>query len=250
MAGDAGAIGDAELAARTADAAARILVQLRDDALLSGPAIGTAGDLLANHLILAAFKQWRPDDGILSEESPDWPDRLAKSRVWIVDPLDGTREFVEGRDDWAVHVALAIEGEPVAGAVAMPTRGRLFRSDRPGAAPPELKRAPRIVISRTRPPPQAEALARAVGAELVPMGSAGAKAMAVVAGEADAYFHAGGQHEWDNCAPVAVAKAAGLHASRCDGSPLRYNSERPFVPDLLVCRPALASPLLEALARL
>lgn len=241
---------DAELAARAADAAGRLLMALRGDRLLSGAAIGSAGDLLANTLILAALRQWRPHDAILSEESPDWSGRLARSRVWIVDPLDGTREYVDGRDEWAVHVALAVDGEPAAGAVAMPTRGRVFRTDEPPPPPPELKRAPVLLVSRTRPPAEAERLAAAIGAELRRMGSAGAKAMAVVAGEADAYFHAGGQHEWDNCAPVAVALAAGLHVSGRDGSPLRYNRERPFVPDLLICRPDLAPPLLEALRSL
>ena len=242
-------LSDAELAARTADAAGRLLVQLQAARLLSGPAVGTAGDLLANHLILAALKQHRPDDGVLSEESPDRSDRLAKSRVWIVDPLDGTREYVEERADWAVHVALTVDGNPSVAAVAIPARAQLFRSDTVRSRPAAGRRSPRMVISRTRPPPQAEAVAAAIGAELVHVGSAGAKAMAVVSGEADAYFHLGGQHEWDNCAPVAVALGAGLHASRCDGSPIRYNRERPFVPDLLICRPELAPPLLDAVAR-
>ncbi|HEY0012563.1 MAG TPA: 3'(2'),5'-bisphosphate nucleotidase CysQ [Allosphingosinicella sp.] len=240
---------DAELAARAAEAAGTLLVQLREDGLLSGAAMGAAGDALSNQLILAALRQWRPGDAVLSEESPDRPERLGHSRVWIVDPLDGTREYVEGRGDWAVHVALAIDGVPGAGAVGMPTRGRVFRTDL--VEPPiEVKRAPRIVVSRTRQPAEAVPLAEALGAELVPMGSAGAKAMAVVAGEADLYFHAGGQHEWDNCAPVAVAQAAGLHASRRDGSPLVYNRARPLVPDLLICRPDLAARALEVLARL
>jgi 3'(2'), 5'-bisphosphate nucleotidase len=239
---------DAALAARTAEAAGGLLMQLRSDGLLDGAAIGAAGDLLANQLILAALRRHRPEDAVLSEESPDRPERLAQSRVWIVDPLDGTREYVEGREDWAVHVALAIDGVAAAAAVAMPTRGRLFRTDEPPAPPLERKRAPRIVVSRTRRPAEAGPLAAALGAELVPMGSAGAKAMAVVAGEADLYFHTGGQHEWDNCAPVAVALAAGLHASRRDGSAIVYNRARPFVPDLLICRPDLADRALAALA--
>ena len=247
---DPRAPGDAELAARVADAAGRLLIQLRDDGLVAGAAIGTAGDLLANGLILAAIKQWRPDDSILSEESPDWADRLGKSRVWIVDPLDGTREYAEGRDDWAVHVALSVDGAPAVGAVAVPAMGRLFRSDEDCPAATAKDRRPIMLVSRTRPPAVARELAAAVGAEVSPMGSAGAKAMAVVAGEADIYFHAGGQHEWDNCAPAAVARAAGLHVSRCDGSPLVYNNERPFIPDLLICRRELASPLLAALADL
>jgi 3'(2'), 5'-bisphosphate nucleotidase len=245
-----GEIEDAELAARAAETAGRLLVDLRRAGLVEGAALGALGDLLANQLILAALRHWRPDDGILSEEAHDDVSRLAKSRVWIVDPLDGTREYVEGRDDWAVHVALAVEGEAVAGAVAMPTRGRVFRSDAAAPPPLEMKRAPVLLVSRTRPPHQAQALAAALGAELRQMGSAGAKAMAVVAGEADIYFHSGGQHEWDNCAPVAVAKGAGLHVSRCDGSPILYNRERPFVPDLLICRPDLAARALDALASL
>ncbi|HEX8655562.1 MAG TPA: 3'(2'),5'-bisphosphate nucleotidase CysQ [Allosphingosinicella sp.] len=241
-------LSDAELAARAADAAGKLLMELRAGALLNGPAIGTAGDLLANDLILAAIGQRRPDDAILSEESPDSPDRLARSRVWIVDPLDGTREYAEGRDDWAVHVALSIDGAPAAGAVAVPARRRLFRSDDAAVAATEFKRRPVLLVSRSRPPAEAQGLAAALGAELRTMGSAGAKAMAVVAGEADIYFHAGGQHEWDNCAPVAVAKGAGLHVSRRDGSAIVYNQERPLVPDLLICRPVWASRALEALS--
>jgi 3'(2'), 5'-bisphosphate nucleotidase len=239
---------DAELAAHTAQAAGKLLFGLRAGGGLGGPALGVEGDFRANELILAALAKWRPDDGILSEESRDGPERLAKSRVWIVDPLDGTREYVAGRDDWAVHVALAVKGEPAAAAVAMPTRGRVFRTDDEFASPLELKRRPVLVVSRTRPPAEAEPLAAALGAELRQIGSAGAKAMAVVAGEADVYFHSGGQHEWDNCAPVAVAKAAGLHVSRRDGSPIVYNQARPFVPDLLICRPDLAGPALAALS--
>lgn len=243
-------LSDAALAGRIAAAAGRLLMQIREDGLVTGAGAGAAGDLLANGLILAALRQWRPDDGILSEESPDWADRLAKRRVWIVDPLDGTREYSEGRGDWGVHVALAVDGEPAAGAVALPASGRLFRSDEAALPPPVPGRRPVMAVSRTRPPAQAPALAAALGADCAVIGSAAAKAMAVVAGEADIYFHAGGQHEWDNCAPVAVALGAGLHASRCDGSPLRYNNERPFTPDLLICRPELAEPALEALRRI
>ncbi|HEX9933357.1 MAG TPA: inositol monophosphatase family protein, partial [Allosphingosinicella sp.] len=161
---------DEELAARTAEAAGRLLMDLRGGGLVSGRAMGAAGDLLANQLILAALRQWRPGDGILSEESPDGEERLAMSRVWIVDPLDGTREYVDGRDDWAVHVALAVDGEATVGAVAMPTRGRVFRSDDP---PPPLApaRKPILLVSRTRPPGEAEPLAAALGAEVRTMGS-------------------------------------------------------------------------------
>ncbi|MEA3017427.1 MAG: 3(2), 5-bisphosphate nucleotidase [Sphingomonadales bacterium] len=243
-----GDMSDAEIAARAADAAGRLLMELRAGGLITGPAIGTAGDLLANQLILAAIRERRPDDGILSEESPDRPDRLARSRVWIVDPLDGTREYGEGRDDWAVHVGLAIDGVAAAGAVAVPARGRLFRSDDAAVAVTEAKRRPVLLVSRTRPPREGPALAAALGAELREMGSAGAKTAAVVAGEADIYFHSGGQHEWDNCAPVAVAKGAGLHVSRRDGSALVYNQQSPLVPDLLICRPEWASRAIDALS--
>jgi len=243
-------LSDAALARRTAEAAGELLMRLRSDGSLSGAAMGAAGDLQANRLILDALRRWRPEDAVLSEESHDSPERLARSRVWIVDPLDGTREYVAGRDDWAVHIALAVDGRPEVGAVAVPPWGRVFVSDDAAAPYLEFKRAPRIVVSRTRLPAEAEALAAALGAELVPMGSAGAKAMAVVAGEADIYFHSGGQHEWDNCAPVAVALAAGLHASRADGRALDYNRASPFVPDLLICRPDLAKRALAALRAL
>jgi 3'(2'), 5'-bisphosphate nucleotidase len=224
---------DAELAARIADAAGRILSALRDSATLSGKALGAAGDETANAFILAALRANRPEDGILSEESADSAERLAKARVWIVDPLDGTREYSEGRGDWAVHVALSIDGVATIGAVAQPGAG-LFRSDAPPALPdPAL----RIVVSRSRPPECATRVAATLGLDLLPMGSAGAKAMAVLRGEAVAYLHSGGQHEWDSAAPVAVCAAAGLRVSRLDGSPLRYNEANPYLPDLLICHP-------------
>ena len=233
---------DEELAAHLAGEAGRLLVEQRHDTMLEGAALGDVADKVANALILAGLASWRPGDAILSEESPDDPERLARSRVWIIDPLDGTREYSEGRADGAVHVALAIDGVPRVGAVALPAQGKLFRSDRVAAG--EHGRArPRLLVSRTRPPAEAEEIANLLGAELVAMGSAGAKAMAVVAGEADLYYHAGGQHEWDNCAPAAVALAAGLHASRIDGAPLVYNRADTRVPDLIIARPALADPI-------
>ncbi|HQN52704.1 MAG TPA: 3'(2'),5'-bisphosphate nucleotidase CysQ, partial [Phenylobacterium sp.] len=182
---------------------------------------------------------------VLSEEGARDPARLAKSRVWIVDPLDGTREYSEVRPDWAVHVALAIDGVAAIGAVAQPDLGVAYCTDAAelGPCPGALK----ILVSRTRPPEEAERAAKALGAELVGMGSAGAKTMAVVRGEAHAYVHSGGQYEWDSCAPVAVAQAAGLHVSRLDGSPLIYNCEDPYLPDLVVCRKELSADLLAAL---
>ena len=189
-----------------------------------------------------------PGDAVLSEEGRDDLRRLEHERVWIVDPLDGTREFSEaGRTDWAVHVALAIDGVAVAGAVALPARGLTLTTEPAPAAAAGRRDEIRILVSRTRPPHQARLVQEALGGRLVPMGSAGAKAMAVVLGEADVYAHAGGQYEWDNAAPVAVAAAAGLHVSRLDGSPLRYNQPDPWLPDLLICRPDLAEPVLRPL---
>jgi 3'(2'), 5'-bisphosphate nucleotidase len=234
---------DEELAAHLAQEAGRLLVEQRHDTFLKGAALGDVADKVANAFILTGLAEWRPGDAILSEESPDDQERLARSRVWIIDPLDGTREYSEGRADWAVHVALAIDGVPRVGAVALPAQGRLFRSDRV-AAPEYGRLRPRLLVSRTRPPAEAEEIAILLGAELVAMGSAGAKAMAVVAGEADLYYHAGGQHEWDNCAPAAVALAAGLHASRIDGSAFVYNRADTNIPDLVIGRPDLAAQIL------
>ncbi len=234
---------DEDLAAYLAEEAGRLLIAQRQGSILEGAALGHAADRAANAFILAGLAEWRPDDAILSEESPDDRARLAVSRVWIVDPLDGTREYSEGRDDWAVHVALAIDGAPSVGAVALPAKGRLFRSDR--VQQPDFGGGrPKMLVSRTRPPAEVEEIAALLGADLVPMGSAGAKAMAIVAGAADLYYHAGGQHEWDNCAPAAVALGAGLHASRLDGSPLRYNQADTCIPDLVVGRADLAARVL------
>jgi len=228
---------DAALAAHLAAEAGRLLIDVREGAGLAGKALGVAGDAAANRYLCDALRAARPDDGLLSEEEKDNPARLAKSRVWIVDPVDGTREYSEGRADWAVHVALAVDGVPVTGAVELPgLPGEVvLRSDQPQDLCLMAPR-PRFVVSRTRPPRESEAVAAVLGGELVAMGSAGAKAMAVVRGEAEVYLHAGGQHEWDSCAPVAVALAHGLHCSRIDGSPLIYNRADTYMPDLLICR--------------
>jgi 3'(2'), 5'-bisphosphate nucleotidase len=240
---------DAELAAHLAHVAGRILLEIRASGMFEGKALGKAGDETANQFLVHALRQQRPDDGLLSEESRDTAERLDKGRVWIVDPVDGTREYGEERTDWAVHVGLAIDGVASVGAVALPGLDLVLRSDAPMklAAPDER---PRMAISRTRPPAEATAVAERIGAELVPMGSAGAKAMAVVRGEAEIYLHSGGQHEWDNCAPVAVALAHGLHCSRIDGSPLVYNRADTFVPDLLICHREHAERILGEIAAL
>ena len=238
---------DAELAVRLADAAGAILLDLRSQGDLEGKALGQAGDAAANALLCREIRAARPEDGLLSEEEKDNQARCGQSRVWIVDPLDGTREYGEGRDDWAVHVALAVDGVATVGAVGLPGLGVTLTS----AAPHPLKDANeplKMLVSRTRPAAEAVYVAERIGAELLPMGSAGAKAMAVVRGEADIYLHTGGQYEWDNCAPVAVAQAAGLHVSRVDGSPIRYNNVDTYLPDLLICRKELAADVLRLAA--
>ncbi|MBA3896053.1 MAG: 3'(2'),5'-bisphosphate nucleotidase CysQ [Sphingomonadaceae bacterium] len=237
---------DAELAAHLAQAAGRLLLDVRGSGEFADKALGDAGDRAANRLLIDAIERERPDDGLLSEERRCDGSRLAKARAWIVDPLDGTREYREGRDDWAVHVGLAVDGVAETGAVALPGLDLVLRSDRPVSLPIAGDRI-RMVVSRTRAPREALAVAEGLRAELVPMGSAGAKAMAVVRGEAEIYLHAGGQNEWDSCAPVAVARACGLHCSRLDGSPLVYNRPDVSLPDLLICRPELAERTLSLL---
>jgi len=242
-------LNDAELAAHLADVAGKLLIDVRESGMLSLKALGKAGDATANQFLVHALREQRPDDGLLSEEEKDNPDRLTQSRVWIVDPVDGTREYGEVRTDWAVHVALAVDGVASIGAVALPGLGVVLRTDQPQAVPPAPARL-RMVVSRTRPAREATEVAEKLGAELVPMGSAGAKAMAIVRGEADIYLHSGGQYEWDSCAPAAVALAHGLHCSRIDGSPLVYNQADVYMPDLLICRKEHARQVLDEVAGL
>lgn len=250
--GAAVASDDHAFAAWAATVAGDLLTAVRAQGL-QGKALKDAGDLAAHELLMDLCARHRPDDAVMSEESTASihnADRLSATRVWIIDPLDGTREFSEPpRDDWAVHVALWENGELVAGAVAQPGLATTFDTGHPPVVPPRTAARPRIAVSRTRPPAFVEGLAREIGADLVPMGSAGAKVISVVRDVTDAYVHAGGQYEWDSAAPVAVARAAGLHSSRIDGSPLVYNQEDVLLPDLVVCRPELASPILEYLRR-
>ena len=240
---------DTELAAHLAEVAGKILLEVRASGMFEGKSLGKAGDETANQFLVHALRQQRPDDGLLSEESKDTEERLSKSRVWIVDPVDGTRDYGEERADWAVHVGLTVDGAPVMGAVALPGADAVLRTDKPVDVPPAPEKL-RMVVSRTRPAAEAVAVAEKLGAELVPMGSAGAKAMAIIRGEADIYLHSGGQFEWDSCAPAAVAIAHGLHASRIDGSPLVYNQRDTYMPDLLICRKEHAERVLAEIAAL
>ncbi|MGV9800526.1 3'(2'),5'-bisphosphate nucleotidase CysQ [Mycobacterium sp. NPDC003449] len=240
---------DHELAARLATRAGDLLLDVRADfADVTVEERKAAGDKQSHDFLMEQLSEQRPGDAVLSEEGSDEDRadlaRLSAERVWIVDPLDGTREFSElGRDDWAVHVALWQAGELAAGAVALPAQNTTLSTPEV-AAPRAFDGPPRIVVSRTRPPAVALAVREALDGTLVEMGSAGAKVAAVIRGVADVYVHAGGQYEWDSAAPVAVARAAGLHTSRIDGSRLRYNSTDPRLPDLVVCRPELAEQVL------
>jgi 3'(2'), 5'-bisphosphate nucleotidase len=241
---------DDRLAAELADQAGTLLLKLRAEGGSDPSGLRKAGDRLSHELLMAELAARRPGDAVLSEEGRDDPARLSADRVWIVDPLDGTREFGEpGRTDWAVHVALWERGGLTAGAVALPAQGQVLSTVAPPPAPAGNGTGGklRIVVSRTRPPAFLERLSEQMDVELVPMGSAGAKAAAVILGEVDAYVHAGGQHEWDSAAPAAVALAAGLHASRLDGSALRYNQPDPVLPDILICPVVIAKSLLEAI---
>ncbi|CUR55126.1 putative 3'-phosphoadenosine 5'-phosphate phosphatase [metagenome] len=244
---------DHVFAAWAATVAGDRLLQVRTEGL-EGRELKDAGDRAAHVLLMDLIAQHRPGDAVLSEEGPessgDKVDRLQADRVWIVDPLDGTREFSEPpRDDWAVHVALWSGGDLIAGAVAQPALGETFNTGEPPVVPPRTSGRPRIAVSRSRPPAFVQALAEEIDAELVPMGSAGVKVISVTRDISDAYVHAGGQYEWDSAAPVAVARAAGLFTSRVDGTPLAYNQENVYLPDLIVCRPELAEQIVEFVKR-
>jgi 3'(2'), 5'-bisphosphate nucleotidase len=244
---------DADLATRLATEAGDLLVELRSRLVASGAPYWTVmdeGDAASQQFLAGELAKARPDDAVLSEEGRDDPRRWTQSRVWIIDPLDGTREFGEpGRNDWAVHVALWTGTCFGAGAVSLPAIGRTLSTD-PAPEVPVVERArPVVVTSRSRSSYVTVVVAAALDASVVTLGSAGAKAMAVVNGIADVYVHAGGMYQWDSAAPAAVALAAGLHVSRIDGSPIVYNARDPWLPDFLVCRPAYAGEVLAALAR-
>jgi 3'(2'), 5'-bisphosphate nucleotidase len=250
---ESAAVSDSELARLLADRAGEALLEVRSGTS-EGRELKDAGDRRAQQVLAALLAELRPGDAVLSEEAADSAARLSADRVWIIDPLDGTREFSERpRPDWAVHVALwqrtgATAGELVEGAVALPAEQITFGTDRPPAVPPPHGGPIRLAVSRSRPPSFVTQVAELLDAELVPMGSAGVKCASVWRGRADAYVHGGGQYEWDSAAPVAIARAAGLHTSRIDGSPLEYNRSDPSLPDLVVCRPELADRILRVIA--
>ncbi|HEX4220538.1 MAG TPA: 3'(2'),5'-bisphosphate nucleotidase CysQ [Acidimicrobiales bacterium] len=236
--------GEHHAATDLARRAGAVLLELRSRSPHSGRALSDEGDRRSHQFLMAELATRFPQDAVRSEEGDDSP---GAERLWVIDPLDGSREYGEGREDWAVHVALALAGRPVVGAVALPARGMVLGT----SAPPPLAEAapvPRLVVSRSRPPAVAAELADRLGAVTVPMGSAGAKIAAVILGDAEIYVHAGGQYEWDSAAPVAVALSSGLHASRIDGAPLRYGLPDPWLPDLMVCHPSLTDVALAVLA--
>jgi 3'(2'), 5'-bisphosphate nucleotidase len=246
---DDAATDDHVLAAWLAEVAGHRLLEVRGEGL-EGRELKDAGDVAAHDLLMALLAEHRPGDAVLSEEGKDDKARLDAERVWIVDPLDGTREFSEvPRDDWAVHVALWEAGELTAGAVAQPAIGETFSTGRPPVVPPRTAERPRIAVSRSRPPEFVHGLAKELDAELIPMGSAGVKVISVARDITDAYVHSGGQYEWDSAAPVAVARAAGLFTSRIDGTPLVYNQDDVYLPDLIVCRPELAEQIVAYVRR-
>ena len=238
-------LADVELAARLAQGAGEILLGVRHGGLLTGRHLGDVGDAMAQAWISTVLTRHRPHDAVLSEEADDVGDRATADRVWIIDPLDGTSEFASGTADWAVHVALTEHGSVVASAVSLPATGELFRSD--SVVPPGGPLSGVMAASKYGGSYESTWVARRLQLSMRGIGSAGAKAMAVVRGTADAYVHAGGQYEWDNCAPVGVALAAGLHCSRLDGSAIVYNQPRPYMPDFVICRSEIREPMLAAL---
>ncbi len=241
-----GRISDIDLAAEIADGAGRILEAIRHGGLLTSQTLGDTGDRLAQAWIAQVLRAHRPADAVLSEEAPDGTARLSADRVWVIDPLDGTKDYAAHLPDYAVHVALTLGGRPEASVVSLPATGEVFRSDT--VATPTGPLTGTMAISRSRATPGMFRVAHRLGLTPVSLGSAGVKAMAVVRGDVDVYLHAGGQYEWDSCAPVGVARAAGLHCSRLDGSELTYNNADVYLPDLVVCRPEIADRVMAALA--
>ena len=244
------ALTDAELATELARETGARLVAHREQLVERGTTmwqLKDSGDMLGHHFIMDALGTLRPDDAVLSEEGHDDRKRLLADRVWIVDPLDGTNEYGEGRADWAVHIALWNGGRLTDAAVSLPAIDEVFPTSPPCPLPDKEGRKPRLVTSRNRAPYAAILVAERMDCEAFRLGSAGAKTMSILMGEADIYVHDGGMHQWDSAAPAAVAMAAGLHASRIDGSPLEYNGHDTWLPDFFVCRPEYVDDILHAI---
>ncbi len=253
---------DRQLALDVSEKAAQNLLRIRREGFLkgeSGRALSDVGDRISEEIIRSMIESERPDDAILSEEQmTEDQRRFYAERVWIIDPLDGSREFgTEANADWAIHVALwnrsqsdtngFHEGKIALSVVTIPATGETYTSFWTQKRDYDIETPIRIVVSNTRAPEWLSDLGAYLNVTLLPRGSAGVKAMEVVAGRADAYVHSGGQYEWDSAAPVGVSLAAGLHASRLDGTPLRYNQPDPYLPDLVICKKTLAPLLLEAI---
>jgi len=267
---------DAELstrlafAARIAAEAGRRLVGLRASGRWTDEGIlGDVGDQAADGYLQGYLRGRYPDDGLLSEETVDAAERAGKRLVWIVDPLDGTKEYSSGRHDWAVHVGLTIDGKPALGAVALPAIDRVLTGVCGGGivqaavtgsdgewpqafaadAGPSSGQPLRLACSRSHTPEWMQRFARELGgAELVPCGSVGFKVAMLLFGKADVYVHQKGLKEWDTCAPEAIARAAGWTVCRFDGSDQRYNQRDPRNDQIVVCRTRLRERVLAGLA--
>lgn len=262
---------DAELARTVAQGAGQLLLELREsygeiepDDKERANALRKEGDRASHEYIAAALSAARPDDAVLSEEGADSDVRLSASRVWIVDPLDGTYEYGQNRADFAVHIVLwNTEGQArlEAGVVDLPaqglTRSVLDLDPQLGELP--TNRPIRIVASRSRPPATlaqtvhhlsgslSEAGITHEGVEVVDVGSVGAKVNEILSGRAEAYIHDTGFYEWDVAAPLNVAHHYGLHAEHIDGQPVVFNQMPPYVNNLVVARADLHGFVMDAL---
>ncbi len=243
-------LSDSDLATELARHTGVLLDRHREEQIERGTTVWQlkdSGDMVAHEFLMKAFGALRPADAVLSEEGFDNRKRVGAPRVWIVDPLDGTNEYGEGRADWAVHIALWEETALTAAAVSLPSIDTVFSTSPAPVVPPKEGLKPRLVTSRNRAPYAAVLVSEGLDCDAYRLGSAGAKAMSIVMGEADIYVHDGGMHQWDSAAPAGVAMAAGLHASRIDGSPLIYNDADTWLPDFFVCRPEYTDAILHAI---
>ena len=253
---------DLAFAMEAARSAGKRGLGLREAGRWEGKTLADIGDQAADGFLQGFVRGRYPEDGLLSEETADSPERLGRERTWIVDPLDGTKEYSQGRADWAVHVALTVGGTCALAAVALPSEGRVLwgvaleGQERGGddgggtlvSGASESPSKPRVMVSRSHTPPWVETFAGSLGATLVPCGSAGFKVSRLLAGEGDIYVHKIGLKECDTCAPETVARALGWHVCRLRGEEHRYNRADPKNHELVVCRPTWRDRVLEAIA--